>query len=353
LRASSCATPSSRAAGVRDAAERTLSLAVRAPNWLGDAVLALPALRDIRQATPRSTKLAVVARPSVAPLYEAVPEVDEVAVVSGVLDEARVLRSGRYKRVILMPNSFSVAFAGWLAGVPEREGYCTQGRSALLTRGVPLSTEVRGKTQVVYYRAMVAGLGMDTSRAPDGALRCPPAWLEGANSLLSEARERALIGIAPGAAKGGAKQWPPARFSAAAELLARQFDAVVVLLGSGADRAACAAVGGRLRNVAAIDLSGRTSLRDLVGVVARLRGLVANDSGAMHLGAALGVPTVGVFGPTNPAETGPQGARAALVRGVAECSPCRHVECPIDHRCMTSIAPDQVAESLRRVIGAP
>jgi heptosyltransferase-2 len=191
-------------------------------------------------------------------------------------------------------------------------------------------------------------MGLPTSDAPETSITAPPAWTEAGRALIGPGR---FIGIAPGAAKGSAKQWPPERFAAAADRLSGELGAQTVLLGAAADAGAAEAVA-RAMTTSSLNLCGRTDLRAFAGVVSSLEGLLANDSGAMHLGASLGIPTVGVFGPTNPDETRPVGAHAAFVRGVAECSPCRHVECPIDHRCMTSVAPEMAVQSLLREIRA-
>lgn len=308
-------------------------------------MLSLAALRDVRRAFPKDT-LGVLARPSVAPLYGAAPFVDRVLVARDVWDEIGALRAGGFDRAIIFPNSIGTAFAAFAAGIADRAGYATQGRGFLLTRSARVPREVRGRTQVDYYRAMLAGIGIDTATAADASLACPDAWRADGRALLGNAGAR-WVGLAPGAAKGTAKQWPAERFAAAGDRLGSETGSTVVLLGSDADRPAAQDVAKRM-SMAPLDLSGRTSLRELVGVIANLDGLVSNDSGAMHVGAALGVPTVGVFGPTNPDETRPVGARATFVRGVAECSPCRHVTCPIDHRCMTSVSPQTVAEALLR-----
>jgi heptosyltransferase-2 len=216
----------------------------------------------------------------------------------------------------------------------------------LLTRKAPVSPGVRGRSQVHYYRAMLAAMGLPTSDALDTSIAPPPAWKEAGRLLLGPGR---FFGIAPGAAKGTAKQWPPERFAAAADRIATELGAEAVLLGSTADAGAASSVA-RAMKAPARNLCGATDLRTFVGLVASLEGLVANDSGAMHIGAALGIPTVGVFGPTNPDETHPVGRRAAYLHGVAECSPCKHVTCPIDHRCLTSVAPSSVVDVLLRVV---
>jgi heptosyltransferase-2 len=315
-------------------------IAIRAPNWLGDVILSLPALRDVRHAFP-SAFLGVVARSKVATLYQAVPEVDAVLSADGLFQEVSVLR-GDFDLGVLLPNSFGTALAVALAGIPERWGYATQGRTALLTRHAPVPLSVGGRSQVHYYRAMLAAMGLPTSDGLDTSIVPPAAWIETGRALLGPGR---FLGIAPGAAKGTAKQWPPDRFAVAADRLNHELGTSVVLLGAKEDASAAASVAAVMKTPAK-NLCGRTDLSAFVGVVASLEGLVANDSGAMHLGASLGIPTVGVFGPTNPDETHPVGPRAAFVRGVAECSPCRHAVCPIDHRCLLSVEPKAVVEAL-------
>ena len=315
-------------------------LVIRAPNWLGDVVLSLPAVRDIRRGFP-DARITVLARPVVAPLYEAVPEVDAVASAQGLWPEVGVMRRG-FDAAILLPNSAGTALAALLGGVPERWGYGTQGRGFLLTRKAPVPGAIRGRSQVHYYRAMLSAVGLATFEGLDTFIRPPAPWRDQGRALLGPGR---FFGIAPGAAKGSAKQWPGERFAAAADRIGDELSAKAVLLGSAADAGAAETVARAMKSPFA-NLCGRTDLRTFVGVVSNLEALLANDSGAMHLGASLGVPTVGVFGPTNPDETHPVGVKATFVRGQAECSPCRHITCPIDHRCMTSVAPETAVQRL-------
>lgn len=326
------------------AAER---IVVRAPNWLGDVILSLPAVRDLRRAFP-AARIEVLARPAVAALYEAVPEIDAVLEAPSARVEIRALAQG-FDLALLLTNSIGTALMATAAGVPERWGYGTEARGMFLTRSAPVPVGVRGRSQVHYYRSMLAALGLPTRDAPETSLTPPAAWTEAGRTLLGSAGP--FIGVAPGAAKGTAKQWPPERFAQAADRLSGELRAQVVLLGSNKDAGAAHEVS-RAMKTQALNLCGRTDLRAFAGVVSSLSALVANDSGAMHLGAALGIPTVGVFGPTNPDETRPVGRRAVFVRGVADCSPCRHVTCPIDHRCMTSIAPASVVDLLLREVSS-
>jgi heptosyltransferase II len=321
---------------------------LRVPNWIGDAVLSLGALRDLRRSFPRS-RLEVLARGWVAGLYAAVSEVDGVRQSLGLRADAAALR-GAYDLGVLLPNSFGSALSLRMAGLPERWGYATAGRRVLLTRGAPVPAEVRGRSQVYYYRAMLAGVGLSVSASPDVSLRCPDAWSERAAELLP-AGEGAWVGLNPGAAYGTAKRWIPERFSAVGDMLARRQGARVVILGSAAERPLGEAIAAGMRQPALV-LCGQTSLPDLVGVLARLRLLITGDSGPMHLAAALGTRLVALFGPTNWRETSPVGAHARVLREDVECAPCMLRECPIDHRCMRRIGIDRVAAEAEAMLAA-
>jgi len=322
-------------------------LLVRAPNWVGDVVLSLPALRDLRRAFPAS-RLEVLARPWVAGLYAAVPEIDGVVESRGTLADAAAIR-GRYDVGLLLPNSFASAFTLWRAGIPERWGYATDARGALLTRSCRVSASLGGRSQVYYYRAMLEGLGLAVSGPPDASLACPEAWAERGRALLGSPGP--WIGINPGAAYGTAKRWPPERFAAAAALVARRSGAQVAIVGSAAERPLAEAIAAQLGGAARV-LCGETTLADLVGVLRELRLLLTNDSGPMHLAAALGTPLVAVFGSTDWTETAPVSERARVVREETECAPCKLRECPIDHRCMARVAVDRVAATALELLAA-
>ena len=315
-------------------------LLVRAPNWVGDVVLALPAVRDLRRAFPQA-RLTVLARPWVAELYGAVREVDAVEESRGHRLDALALR-GRFDLSVLLPNSFAAALVAWRAGIPGRWGYATDGRAPLLTRRCSVPPSVRGRSQVYYYRAMLEGLGLATEGPPDASLGCPEPWAAQAKGLLAD--EGPWIGINPGAFYGTAKRWLPERFAAVADLVARRLGARVAIVGGAAERPLGAAIAAQLK-AGALLLCGETTLASLVGVLARLRLLLTNDSGPMHLAAALGTPLVAVFGSTDRTETAPVGGAAAIVREDVYCSPCLLRECPIDHRCMTRVGVDRVAQA--------
>lgn len=303
-------------------------------------MLSLPAVRDARRNFPEA-RIEVLARPWVAALYEAVSEVDGVRTSRAFRENVRALR-GSFDAALLLPNSFASALEVFLARIPERWGYAADGRGWLLTRRARVPREARGRSQVHYYRAMLEGVGLSLSAAPETALRCPEAWHARAGELLGA--DGPWVGINPGAYFGSAKRWIPARYAAVGDLLAARAGARVVVLGGAAERPLSESIAGAMRVPARV-LCGETTLPELVGVLSRLALLVTNDSGPMHVAAALGIPIVAVFGPTDWRETAPVTERQRLVRESVPCAPCLLRDCPIDHRCMRSITVERVARA--------
>ncbi len=321
-------------------------LLVRAPNWVGDVALSLPALRDLRR-NFEGARIEVLARPWVAELYRAVPEIDDVHETVGFRRDVSGLRD-RFDAAVLLPNSFGTALVAYLAGIPERWGYATDGRGRLLTRSARVPPEIRGHSEVYYYRAMLAGVGLSVSATCDSSLTCPPDWHDQGTRHLGPAAG-GFIGLVPGAAFGSAKRWLPERYARVADRLGRETGASVAILGARGERAVAEGIASLLRVPGRV-LCGETTLGGLVGVLSQLRLLITNDSGPMHLAAALGVPVVAVFGPTDWRETAPRGPRCRLVREEVECAPCKQRECPIDHRCMTRITADRVLAEARALL---
>jgi heptosyltransferase-2 len=330
----------------------TERLIVRAPNWLGDAVMALPALAAVRGAFAGRT-IVLAATSGIAPLFEEITPAapDEVFAIERHTEIA-ALRAARGDAVLLLPNSFRSAWTARRSGVAERWGYNASGRNWLLTRGVRRPRGVVHQTR--YYLELVRGLGFD---APDGvpAIEPRPATREQAETLLSGAGIPAgatIVGFAPGAAYGQAKRWPPDRVARVIVSIARR-GAGAVLVGAAGDRETGRAIESSLPpDVRVANLIGRTSLRQLVGVVARCAAFVSNDSGAMHIAAALGVPLTAVFGPTDERVTAPAGpGRSDVILRHVFCRPCMLRDCPIDHRCMKRIDVDAVLESVTAHLG--
>jgi heptosyltransferase II len=328
-------------------------LLVRAPNWLGDAVMALPALEAVRRALAGRTVI-LAGLSSIVPIFQeqtgAAP--DEILSIDRA-NEAAQLKAARADAVLLLTNSFGSAWRASRSGAAARWGYRAAGRGWLLTRGV--ATPRPRVHQVQYYVELVRGLGLaDPSAAQQPRINPSQATLDRADTLLAGAGLSAgapFVGFAPGAAYGHAKQWPPDRVAQVITALSRR-GVAAVMVGTGADRDTGRAIESSLPpDARVVNLIGRTTLRQLVGVVARCAAFVSNDSGAMHIAAALGVPLTAIFGPTDERVTAPAGEAAILTRDVF-CRPCMLRECPIDHRCMKRIEVDAVLESVRNHLDA-
>ena len=325
--------------------------AILAPNWLGDAVMALPAIADMRRALP-SGSLTVIARSQVAALFRMAPGIDDVAVIDEPAPaHAKVerIKRGGYARVVLLPNSFQSALLAWRAGIPERWGFRADCRALLLTRAVPRPWALH---QAVSYQHLVRELGF-ANGPPEPQLTVSPAARAAAVELLVAAgwdRQAPLVAFAPGAANGCAKQWPTASFAEVASKMAADGITPVIVGAAGDSGAGLALIGsldeGARRTV--VNVIGRTDLPTLAGLLVHCRALVTNDSGGMHVAAALGVPVTAMFGPSREDETRPIGrSRSVVLTHPVWCRPCMLKECPIDHRCMRGISPEAVLAAAR------
>jgi heptosyltransferase-2 len=326
-------------------------LIVRSPNWLGDAVMALPAMTAVR-AAHRDAELIVAAPAGPADLFRERTDVAPDAVLDVErAQELEQLRDAKADAILLFPNSFGSAWTARRASIPERWGYATYGRSPLLTRTTP---RPRGRLhQVAYYLALVRGLGF-AAAATTPRITPSAVSVDRAAAALEQAgvtAEERLIGFAPGAAYGTAKRWPPDRVARVVTEIARR-GFVPVLVGATADRGTGREIESALpQGTRLVNLIGRTSLRQLVGVAARCAAFVSNDSGAMHIAAALGVPLTAIFGPTDERVTSPAGAgRIDVLLRPVFCRPCMLRECPIDHRCMRRVGVEEVIASVGELV---
>jgi len=262
---------------------------------------------------------------------------------------ARQLRAERFDCAILLANSFDSALVVRLAGIPRRIGYHRDGRGWLLTDAVqpPRPGEIP-RHERFYYLELLRRAGILDSLPADA-----PTQLEGVAEARRAGVDRfsmlgrtgSVIGVSPGAAFGGAKRWLPESFAEAAARVASALGAAVAVFGSAGERPAANLVADFLsaRKIDVLNLAGETTLGEFIELAAACRVFLTNDSGAMHVASALGVPTVAVFGATDPLGTGPLGPVSRVVMEPVDCSPCLLRECPIDHRCMTRVGPDRVA----------
>jgi len=327
---------------------------VRATNWLGDAVMSVPALRAIREAYPRA-RIAIVAKPWVADIYARESFADEILPYGAAsyrekLRFARALRARHFDCAILLQNAFEAAAMARIARIPQIVGYDRDGRGFLLTRpiAVPKPGEV-APHETWYYLELLRRAGIvetlpaTVSVLLDGA---DPARQSGRALFREMQVDGEVIGVSPGAAYGSAKQWLPERFAAAATHVASRRNASVAVFGSSAEGQLCEQVAGlvRAQGIECLNLGGQTTLARFIDLAAACALFLTNDSGAMHVAAALGVPVVAVFGATNHITTGPASSLARVVREPVSCSPCLLRECPIDHRCMTAVEAGRVAD---------
>ncbi len=336
-----------------------MRILVRSPNWLGDAVLALPALRALRSAHPEA-HIAVLARAWVAGLYRREPAVSLVIPYpsakgpGGWLEKARLaarLARAAFDWALILPNSPESALVPWLARIPRRTGYGRPGRRLLLNEALP--PPVRGTIpphESYYYLELLRRAGVIGELPPPEPILLagiPEARRRGEQLLGALGLEPPVIGLSPGAQNSRAKQWPAERFVQAAEKLAGALGAAVAVFGAWAERPLAQQVAAELRRRGqkVLSLAGETTLEDFIALAAACRLFLSNDSGAMHVASALAVPTVAVFGPTEWFATAPAGPRSLIVREPVECSPCMLRDCPTDHRCMLRIGPERVAQA--------
>lgn len=326
---------------------------MRATNWLGDAVMSLPAIRAVRAVFPHA-HLAVLARPWVADLYARERAIDRVIPYPALKGWgprrafAAKLRGEGFDCAILLQNAFDAALITWMAEIPERIGYSRDGRGPLLTQAIPVPEPGDiPRHERFYYLELLRRAGMIDRLPADDAIRLDGIDAARADGIAHLARlgvHGPVVGVSPGAAYGNAKRWLPERFAEAAVRL----DMPVLVFGSQAERPLCEQVAAALPN--ARNLAGETTLREFVDLAAACNLFLTNDSGAMHVASALGVPTVTVFGATDDTTTGPTGPLARVVREHAECSPCLLRECPIDHRCMTRVSAGRVADTALQLL---
>lgn len=322
---------------------------VREVNWVGDGILTLPALVALDRRFP-TAEISVLARSWVAGLFAGQPAVDRVIEYRPEAHRGlrgRRLLAGEIRRqgfdlAVLFPNSLDAALIPWLARVPRRVGYQTDGRGLFLTHPVRRTARGSGRHQAEYYLDIIRALGGDGRSVP--RLQVTNEARSAAVRLLMDngiGESDILVALNPGAVYGSAKRWPADRFAAAADALVDGWGARIALIGSGREVPILEYVAAGMRRPGVM-LGGKTDLTTLMGLLERAQLLLTNDTGAMHVAAALDTPVLAVFGPTDAEATGPLGCRSRVVREPVPCSPCLLRECPIDHRCMTGVSVEQV-----------
>jgi heptosyltransferase-2 len=320
-------------------------LLVRSTNWIGDAVMTTPAVRAIRQNFPNA-EIGLLVKPWVAPVFSHSPRVDRLVIydaagrhrgVGGLLRLCRDLRKERFDAAILLQNAFEAALIGFLSGIPVRIGFDTDGRRLLLTHPVRMRPAFKQVHQTAYYLRMLEGAGLAVGTRELEVRIGSDDRRRAAGRLAGWKNGGPLVGLNPSAAYGPAKQWPPDRYAALADALSRDFGARIVLFGGPGDGPLGARIAAMMQGTC-LDLSGKTELGEAMALIEACDLFITNDSGLMHAAAALQVPSIAIFGSTNPVTTGPHSPRSRVVRHPLPCSPCLKPHCPEGHlQCMAAV----------------
>jgi heptosyltransferase-2 len=355
---------------------------IRGLNWLGDAVMSTPALLRLREAQPKA-KITLATPSKLSALWQNHPAVDEVLTLDkSVFASAKRLKAAQAEVAILFPNSFRSALEIVLSTIPERIGFRGSGRSLLLTRAIQhppgyLKMHRRSAPEV---KQLIASSPQAPSAPPPSAHQMhhylqlvgtldantaplPPLLAVTSSEVASfrskfQIRSNPLLGLNAGAEYGPAKRWPPERFVNAAQTVLQNSTARVLIFGGPADKPLAAQISAALASSfpdRVISVAGETSLRELMAGLKLCSVLLTNDTGPMHLAAALGVPVVGLFGSTSPELTGPGlpgSFPGILLRKPVPCAPCFLRECPIDFRCMHGVGSDDAAYAVLALLKA-
>ncbi len=325
---------------------------VRATNWIGDAVISLPALAALQARFP-TAEIVLVAKSWVSGVYSHYPgigrliEYDPEGEHRGSRGFGRLiaqLRAEQFDGAILFQNAFHAAWMAWRAGIPHRIGYARDARAALLTEAIEAPPPALYGHQAFYYLHLLFRCGLiarpEPSRALDEAwleiTREEKSWAESYLQSLGLHGPRFLVGLVPGASFGPAKRWPASRFAGLADRLIAALNADVLIFGSRAEKQLAEEVAQEMSHTPSV-VAGEATLDQSMALLERCRLVITNDSGSMHIASALGLPVIAIFGSTDYHATGPLGPYAMAVQHTVECNPCGLRVCPIDFRCMEGV----------------
>ncbi len=338
-------------------------IVVRGTNWVGDAVMTVPALRELRRLLP-DAHVTLAVRSWAEGLFAEADFIDDLMIydrrgLGSVIQQIRKWRQRSFDLAVLFQNAFEAALIPAVARVPFRIGYATDGRRALLTNAIPLPEWRSSKHEIFYYLNVVAEIerlltGRETilGKRPDCSLNISDRRKTEGRDLLRVNGVRdghPLVALCPGSINSRAKRWPADRYAALADQLIEEMDTDVLLIGSKDELEVSLEVSRLMRNEPVM-LTAKSDLAQAVSVLSLVDLLVTNDTGPAHIASALGRPTLVIFGPTNPLTTRPFSSTAEIVRRPPDCAPCMLRDCPIDHRCMTAISPDDVFERARALL---
>ena len=333
-----------------------MKIAVRAPNWIGDSILSLPAIAALHENYPEA-EIWITGQTWAKDIF--LPQTHVAGVIplknpsclKDLFYNAKILKKNQFDIGLLLTNSFSSALLFFLAKIPQRWGYDRDFRKLLLTKKVKINDCSLSVHQAAYYTNLLSGLGLPASLRPL-ALTVDPAVRQNAKILLVSLGitfQHPLVALNPGAFYGSAKRWPATRFAELATLLQERNQADILIVGSAGELVLAQTIASHMKHPPFI-LSGKTSVSQLAGILLHLTLFVSNDSGPMHMANSLGTPVIAIFGPTEPQLTGPFQQPSAVVKKDIDCWPCRHRDCPVDHRCMEDISASDVYSVCQRFL---
>lgn len=333
-----------------------MKILVRAPNWIGDSMLALPSLESLSK-NFLDAQIWIAAKRWVKDLFVACDFIDGIlplpdqADLRSLRQAAIKIREHNFDIGLLLPNSFSSALLFYLAKIPQRWGYHKDGRWILLTKGVAIKNQEAPPHQVHYYLGLIEGLGL-RSHSPQLSYSLPEKEKSRAEDYLHALNvdlKKPLVILNPGAAYGPAKRWPAQNYSNLALLYQEKKGASVLIVGSAKEVDLADSISAPLADKP-LNLAGKTDLRLLASLISQASLFVSNDSGPMHIANALKTPVIALFGPTLPKQTGPFQQPSTIIKKAVPCWPCHYRQCPFDHGCMRKIEPEEVYEASQKYL---
>jgi len=340
-----------------------IKILLRVPNWLGDNVLVLPAVNALRKALP-DAKISVMVKSSMADFWR-MTCVDDIIPFSfskgfkGIKERwkfAKKLKKESFDSVLIFPNSFDSALVPWLAGIPERVGWPTDGRNFLLNNKISKPAHLKDKQQFLTYIYLIEKwTGKKVKTETNLSLKIPEKEKEIVENEIVDFK-KTIIGLNPGATYGTAKCWPAKNYADIAVKIHEEKNANIIIIGGPGDTKVCSEVFDLIKKNNSDaeswckNIAGKTSICLLAAWLEKCEFLITNDTGGMHVCAGARTPVVAIFGPTDWSSTAPLGENHKLIKTDAKCAPCLKRECPIDHHCMTSITVKKVWNKIEKLI---
>ncbi|MFQ6083892.1 MAG: lipopolysaccharide heptosyltransferase II [Candidatus Aminicenantia bacterium] len=333
-----------------------MKIIVRSPNWVGDAIMCLPALQSIKENFPRA-EIWIAAQNWVKEIFYNLDYITGIVPLPNItsfrimLNSAKKIRRMQFDVGFLLPNSFASAFLFYLARIPQRWGYARDGRQFLLSRAVSIKKSDKVKHQVVYYLDLIKSLGLKVIE-PKIFLKLTSTekgWAENKLKSLNISSQGPIIGIHPGSFYGPAKRWITEKYASLASEFQRKLGATVIIFGTKEEISLAEEISSKM-SFSPYIFTGQTSLRQLIALIDKCDLFLTNDSGPMHIANALGIPVAAIFGPTNPHKTAPFHPPSVVIYKAPPCGPCQYRECPTDHQCMKAIQVEEVFEACKKLI---